>query len=244
MGTGNDKLPLMREGGFLLGQIRRELMAMVRPRVDLMDIETRARVRIREVGAIPNFALIGDYGCATCLMVNDEVVHCKPRHYLLKLGDLVTVDVGLEWKGWQLDTANSKIAGKEDDQFLSTGRHALNQAIAKATIGRRIGHITQAIQHSIEKHGYHAVLAYCGHGIGREIHEDPQIPCASDTPVAQTPLIVDGMTLAIEVMMNEKSSDVVVSADGWRSVTADGSRSAQFEHTVFVTQKGPEVLTK
>jgi methionyl aminopeptidase len=216
---------------------------MVRPGVDLFEIETSARKLIASAGAIPNFAFVDKYGFATCLMVNDEVVHCRPRHYLIVDGDLVTVDVGLEWHGWQLDTADSVLAGRPDDKFIETGRQALNKAIIAARPGNRVGSISKIIQETLEKNGYSAVRQYCGHGLGRQIHEEPQIPCFLDGPVANTPLIRPGMALAIEVMMNEGGYKVVLDKDGWRSRTADGSRSAQFEHLVLVTTSGPKILT-
>jgi methionyl aminopeptidase len=217
---------------------------MVRPGVDLFEIETSARKLIASAGAIPNFAFVDKYGFATCLMVNDEVVHCRPRHYLIVDGDLVTVDVGLEWHGWQLDTADSVLAGRPDDKFIETGRQALNKAIIAARPGNRVGSISKIIQETLEKNGYSAVRQYCGHGLGRQIHEEPQIPCFLDGPVANTPLIKPGMALAVEVMMNEGGYKVVLDKDSWRSRTADGSRSAQFEHSILVSEKGPKILTK
>lgn len=233
----------MREGGRLLGGILRELIGLVKPGIDLWNIETAAQEKIRAVGATPSFETVDNYGFATCLMVNDEVVHAKPRHYLVQGADLVTIDVGLAWNGWQLDTSDSVIAKRPDDRFVSTGRHALKAAIAMAVPGRRIGHVSHAMQEIIERHGYSAVRQYCGHGVGRTIHEDPQIPCYLDRPIERTPLITEGMTLAIEVMMNEGRWEVVLDPDGWTARTMDGSRSVQLEHTVLVTKTGPEILT-
>lgn len=231
------------EGGKILGNIRYQLIGMVKPGLDLFEIETSARKLITSAGAIPNFAFVDKYGFATCLMVNDEVVHCRPRHYRIADGDLVTVDVGLEWHGWQLDTADSVLAGRPDDKFIETGRQALNKAIIAARPGNRVGSISKIIQETLEKNGYSAVRQYCGHGLGRQIHEEPQIPCFLDGPVANTPLIKPGMALAVEVMMNEGGYKVVLDKDGWRSRTADGSRSAQFEHSILVSEKGPRILT-
>lgn len=231
------------KGGKILGNIRRQLIGMVKPGLDLFEIETSARKLITSAGAIPNFAFVDKYGFATCLMVNDEVVHCRPRHYRIVDGDLVTVDVGLEWHGWQLDTADSVLAGRPDDKFIETGRQALNKAITAARPGNRVGSISKIIQETLEKNGYSAVRQYCGHGLGRQIHEEPQIPCFLDGGIANTPLIKPGMALAVEVMMNEGGYKVVLEKDGWRSRTADGSRSAQFEHSVLVTDDGPKILT-
>lgn len=231
------------KGGSALGNIRRKLTGMVKPGLDLFEIESAARKLITASGAVPNFAFVDNYGFATCLMVNDEVVHCRPRHYRIKEGDLITVDVGLEWHGWQLDTADSLLAGRPDDKFVETGRQALNKAIMAAKPGNRVGNISGIIQEILEKNGYSAVRQYCGHGLGRQIHEEPQIPCYLDGPAADTPLIKAGMVLAVEVMMNEGGHKVVLDKDGWRSRTADGSRSAQFEHSILVTTTGPKILT-
>lgn len=231
------------KGGSVLGIIRRKLTGMVKPGLDLFEIETAARKLITAASAIPNFAFVDSYGFATCLMVNEEVVHCRPRHYQIKEGDLITVDVGLEWHGWQLDTADSVLAGRPDDKFIETGRQALNKAIIAARPGNRVGSISKIIQETLEKNGYAAVRQYCGHGLGRQIHEEPQIPCFLDGPVANTPLIKPGMALAVEVMMNEGEYKVVLDKDRWRSRTADGSRSAQFEHSILVSEKGPKILT-
>lgn len=233
----------MREGGKLLAQIRRRLLTLAQPSSDLLDIETAARQMIIKAGALPSFALVDDYGFATCLMVNDEVIHCQPKHRILKTGDLVTIDVGLEWKGWQVDTTDSKIVGQPDDRFLTVGRLALKKAIAQAKVGNRVGHISQAMQTIIESNGYSPVRKYCGHGIGKKIHEEPQIPCCLFENVDNTPRLFDGMGLAIEIMMNEGGAEVLISSDGWSSRTADGSRSLQLEDTVLVTRSGPQVLT-
>lgn len=251
MATDHDKISAMREGGAHLARIRRDLIALLTPGLDLFEIERAAIQKIRAIGAIPNFSSVKGYGFATCLMVNDEVVHVKPRHYELHRGDLVTIDVGLAWKEWQLDTSDSAIAGRSNDRFVSTGRQALKRAIAMATPGRRIGDVSRTIQDIVERKGYSAVRAYCGHGIGREIHEEPQIFCYLDPPtgtsvgrqIEKTPLIVEGMTLAIEVMMNEGGWEVVNDPSGWGARTKDGSRSAQFEHTVLVASDKPEILT-
>ena len=243
MATANTKIPAMREGGALLGRIRKQLMSMLVPGVDLWEIERQAQRLIKNSGAVPNFAKVNNYGFATCLMVNEEVVHGKPKHRLVQKGDLVTVDVGLEWQGWQLDTADSRLVGEQDDKFISTGRQALARAILMATPGRRIGHISQAMQKIIEKNGYSAVRQYCGHGIGKELHEGPQIFCFLDRPISQTETIKEGMTLAVEVMMNEGDWEVAIDKSGWRAVTVDGTRSAQFEHTILVGTTGAEILT-
>lgn len=231
------------KGGSALGNVRRKLVAMVKPGLDLFEIEVEARKLITAVGAIPNFAFVDNYGFATCLMINDEVVHSRPRHYQIKEGDLITVDVGLEWHGWQLDTADSLLAGRPDDKFIETGRQALQKAIMAVKPGNRVGNISGIIQETLEKNGYSAVRQYCGHGLGKQIHEDPQIPCYLDGPVVNTPLIKAGMVLAVEVMMNEGGYKVILDKDGWRSRTADGSRSAQFEHSILITASGPRILT-
>jgi methionyl aminopeptidase len=239
-----NKISSMRTGGKILAGIRRELIASLKPGLDLFDIELLAQKLIRGAGAIPNFAFVDNYGFATCLAVNDQAVHSRPRHYYLNKGDLVTLDVGLEWRGWQLDTSDSRLVGLPDDRFLTTGRHALKKAITMVTPGRRIGQISRSMQQIVEAAGYSPVRQFCGHAIGRKIHEDPQIPCFLDRPVAKTSLIEAGMTLAIEVMMTGGSWELKFDPDGWSSRTADGSRFLQLEHTVLVTSSKPEILTK
>lgn len=239
-----NKIFSMRTGGKILGDIRRQLIASLKPGLDLFDLELQAQKLIRAAGAVPNFAFVNDYGFATCLAVNDQAVHSRPRHYILNQGDLVTLDVGLEWHGWQLDTSDSRLVGFPDDRFLSTGRHGLKKAIAMATPGRRIGHISQTIQKIVEAAGFSPVRQFCGHAIGRQIHEDPQIPCFLDRPIEKTPLIETGMALAIEVMMAEGCWELKFDPGGVSSRTADGSRFLQLEHTVLVTSSGPEILTK
>ncbi len=239
-----NKVSSMRAGGKILGLIRRELIASLKPGLDLFSLELQAQKLIRAAGAIPNFAFVDNYGFATCLAVNDQAVHSRPRHYYLNSGDLVTLDVGLEWRGWQLDTSDSRLVGLEDDLFLSTGRRALKKAILMATPGRRVGHISQAMQRIIQAQGFSPVRQFCGHAIGRQIHQDPQIPCFLDRPVGKTPLIQAGMTLAIEVMMTEAGWKLKFDSDGWSSRTADGSRFLQLEHTILVTPTSPEILTK
>lgn len=233
----------MREGGRHLGRIRRKLLSMLAPGFDLFEVELQAQKQIRAIGAVANFSEVSGYGFATCLMVNDEVVHVKPLRRILKKGDLVTVDVGLKWHGWHLDTADSILVSEADDRFVTTGRIALQKAIARAVPGNRVGHMSQAMQKVIEGNGYSSVRKYCGHGIGRSIHEEPQIFCFLDRPIKETMLVKEGMTIAVEVMMNEGGSEVIIERDGWYSHTADGSRSAQFEHTVLATKDGPEILT-
>ena len=239
-----NKIAAMRDGGKILGLIRRQLISSLNPGLDLFNLELQAQKLIRDQGAIPNFAFVDNYGFATCLAVNDQAVHSRPRHYILNKSDLVTLDVGLEWRGWQLDTSDSHLVGLPDDKFLSTGRHALKKAIAMATPGRRVGHISRTMQQIIETGNFSPIRQFCGHGIGRQIHQDPQIPCFLDRPIEKTPLIEPQMTLAIEVMMTEGSWELKFDPDGWSSRTVDGSRFLQLEHTILVTPSGPEILTK
>ena len=239
-----NKIAAMRDGGKILGLIRRQLISSLNPGLDLFNLELQAQKLIRDQGAIPNFAFVDNYGFATCLAVNDQAVHSRPRHYILKKADLVTLDVGLEWHGWQLDTSDSHLVDFVEDRFLSTGRHALKKAIAMATPGRRVGHISRTMQQIIETGNFSPIRQFCGHGIGRQIHQDPQIPCFLDRPIEKTPLIEPQMTLAIEVMMTEGSWELKFDPDGWSSRTVDGSRFLQLEHTILVTPSGPEILTK
>lgn len=243
----------MREGGAKLGAILQDLLAMAQPGVALLDIEARAQELIRQAGGEASFQTVKGYRWATCLCVNDVVVHGVPTPYVLKEGDILTVDVGLRYGGFHTDTAwtkevkgqRSKGKSEEKETFLRVGEEALRRAIEKVRAGNRVGHISQAIQDTVEASGYSIVKTLVGHGVGRELHEAPQIPGFIRGPVEATPKLEEGMALAIEVIYAMGDGRVGYSTkDGWSIASQDGSTTAVFEHTVLVTEGEPEVLTK
>ena len=167
---------------------------------------------------------------------------------MLRAGDLLSIDVGLLWKGWHLDTTGTLIVGgaetadEEVRRFAEVGYEVLEAAIVQAKVGNRVGDISAAMQEGIEGAGYSAVREYVGHGLGSQLHMEPMVPCYGKAGTG--PELKEGMTLAIEVMMNAGGPYVRTLKDGWTVVTKDGSISGQFEHTVAITKSGPKVLTK
>jgi len=245
------ELVAMREGGKLLGAIRDSLMEESVVGTSLLDIEKYAIDRIQKAGGTPSFVTVEDYQFATCLCVNEEVVHAMPREYRLKDGDMYTLDIGMIYKGMHTDTAWTKIihspgskVDPEKERFLEVGKQTLLEAIAAALAGNYIGDISSAIQRGIEGAGYSIVASLTGHGVGHELHEEPLIPGFVRGNIKRTPLLVPGMTLAIEIIYSKgKGSIEYAGNDDWTLSTQDRSYSAVFERTIEVTEGSPLVLT-
>ncbi|OGG05011.1 type I methionyl aminopeptidase [Candidatus Gottesmanbacteria bacterium RBG_16_52_11] len=245
---------VMSEGGKKLGLIRQKLVRMANAGTNLLDIEKQATELIRSEGGKPSFTTVEDYRWATCLCVNSEVVHGIPRNYTLKAGDVLTIDIGMIYGGFHTDTAWSlPVSGikKNGDipaatlSFLNTGEKILDAAIRAAKAGNRIGDISRTIQNGVESAGYSVVASLVGHGVGRKLHEEPQIPGIVREKREKTAEITPGMTLAIEVIYALGRGNVVyANDDGWTIATRDKSLSAVFEHTVAVTPAGPVILTQ
>lgn len=240
------EIEIMKKGGAILAQVMREVLEHVRPGVSELGLEKLANDLIIKKGAFPGFKKVQGYKYATCLAVNDVVVHGLPKNNLLKEGDIIGIDCGVYFEGFHTDMAETvKVQGeeKETDEFLQTGRKALNEAIKMAKPGNRIGHISQTIQDIIESHGYSIVRNLVGHGVGKKLHEEPEIPGFVYEKIEKTPLIKEGMTLAIEVIYNMGKKEVKTDTDGWTIRTRDGSLSGLFERSIVVTEKGPVILT-
>ncbi|MCL4353877.1 type I methionyl aminopeptidase [Patescibacteria group bacterium] len=240
------EIEIMKKGGAILAQVMREVLEHVRPGVSELGLEKLANDLIIKKGAFPGFKKVQGYKYATCLAVNDVVVHGLPKNNLLKEGDIIGIDCGVYFEGFHTDMAETvKVQGeeKETDEFLQTGRKALNEAIKMAKPGNRIGHISQTIQDIIESHGYSIVRNLVGHGVGKKLHEEPEIPGFVYEKIEKTPLIKEGMTLAIEVIYNKGKKEVKTDTDGWTIRTRDGSLSGLFERSIVVTEKGPVILT-
>lgn len=241
------KIRIMTEGGAILGDILQELLDTAQPHVRLQDIEDVAQKRIKEAGGTPSFMTVEGYTWATCLCVNDVIVHGVPSGQRLREGDGITIDIGMVYKGFHTDTAWTKIVHgpsfvvDQDVQiFLDTGKIALKKAIDSARIGNRIGHISQAIQQTIEEKGYGVVKTLIGHGVGEALHMPPQIPGILRGPLEKTPKIIEGMSLAIEVIYTMGNPAVhYVHDDGWSIATSDGSLSAVFEQTIVIKDGVP-----
>lgn len=243
-----EQLKIMAEGGRILAQVRDQLMTAAIPGIATLELEDLSEQLITSFGATSNFKGQYDYPYTILTSVNEQVIHGKPNKRVLRAGDLLSIDVGLLWKGWHLDTTGTLIVGgaetadEEVRRFAEVGYEVLEAAIVQAKVGNRVGDISAAMQEGIEGAGYSAVREYVGHGLGSQLHMEPMVPCYGKAGTG--PELKEGMTLAIEVMMNAGGPYVRTLKDGWTVVTKDGSISGQFEHTVAITKSGPKVLTK
>lgn len=251
-----NEIKIMREGGLILAEVISTVLENAKPGVTEIELEKLANDLILEKGAKPAFKRVRGYKFATCLSTNDVVVHGIPTGYKLKAGDVFGVDCGVFYKGFNTDAAwtrsvqtKNKEPGTKNqyeiEKFLKTGERALDEAIKVATVGNRIGHISKTIQDTISGNGYSVVRSLIGHGVGRALHEEPEVPGFLDKKLETTPLLKEGMTLAIEVIYNMGKSEVKYSQnDNWTIRTADGSMSGLFEKTIAVTKGDPVALTK
>jgi methionyl aminopeptidase len=238
------EIELMREAGAILAETLKRLQAMARPGVTLLDLDRDAGAFIRGRGCIPGFVGYQGYQNNICTSVNDQVVHGIPTNRKLREGDLLSLDAGLIYRGFWADAGLTVPIGKvstEAQRLLNVTRESLDIGIAEAQVGNRIGDISAAIQKHVETAGFSVVRQFVGHGIGRDMHEDPQVP--NFGIAGRGPLLKPGMVLAIEPMVNAGSPDVALLGDGWTVVTTDHKLSAYFEHSVAITTDGPEVLT-
>jgi methionyl aminopeptidase len=246
----DQKIAAMREGGTVLGAILEELLEVAAPGIALLELEEIAQKRIKAAGMKPSFSTVADYRWATCLCVNDIIVHGIPTNYVLVEGDLLTIDIGLINRGYHTDTAWSKVIGNkgykippEVTTFLDTGKQALQKAIEQARNGNRVGHISQTLQTIVEGAGYGIVRPLVGHGVGKTLHEEPQIPGFLKGAIEKTPKLTTGMTIAIEVIYSMGNPMVYYHEDGWSIATRDHSLSAVFEQTIAITDTEPLILT-
>jgi methionyl aminopeptidase len=218
---------------------------MIRPGLTTREVEGFADARIRELGGVPAFKGYRGYPASICTSVNDEVIHGIPSKRHLQEGDILSIDLGVYKDGFYGDGAVTVPVGQIEptlQTLLRVAEESLYLGIRNAVAGNRVSDISYAVQRHVESNGFSVVKAFVGHGIGRELHEDPQIP--NFGPPGRGPRLVEGMTLAIEPMVNLGGHEILVLDDGWTAVTADGKPSAHFEHTVLVTNGEPRILTK
>lgn len=231
----------------MLGRVRQALYAFTQVGVTPSQIEFKARELIKAEGGELSFTKVPGYRWATCVNLNAGIVHGIPTsENPLVSGDLVTVDVGVFYQGYHTDAAFSKVVGKSTvpkDRFLKAGMEGLQNALNAVKPGNYIGDISQAMDSTLKRYGYSATRELTGHGVGRELHEEPMISNVVLGPREQTPVIALGQTLAIEIIYVEGSPQLVLEADGWTIATKDGKLSAVFEETVVVTQDGCSILT-
>jgi methionyl aminopeptidase len=216
----------------------------LRPGVTTAELDRLAEEHIRARGGSPTFKGYRGYPASICASPNEMIVHGIPGPYRLEEGDILSIDVGVTLEGFVADSAYTFPVGDispEAERLLEACQAALAAAIEQARAGNRLSDISYAVQRVTEEAGFSVVRALVGHGVGRTMHEDPQIP--NFGPPGRGPTLTPGMTLAIEPMINAGSSEIVVLEDRWSIVTEDGSLSAHFEHTVAITDDGPRILT-
>jgi methionyl aminopeptidase len=239
-----EEIAQIAEACRIVGEILKALRGIVAEGVSTKDIEKFAEASIKSKGGEPAFKGYRGYPASICTSVNDQVVHGIPSGTRLRDGDLVSIDLGVYYHGYYGDGAVTIPVGRVSEKALRLLRvteESLYIGVDMARAGNRVSDISHAIQRHVEGNGFSVVRAFVGHGIGKLLHEEPQIP--NYGPPGRGPRLKEGMTLAIEPMVNAGGSEVVVLEDGWTAVTADGSLSAHFEHTVAITGDGAKVLT-
>ena len=239
------ELRLMREAGKISQEALLKAGEAVKPGVSTFELDKIVRNTIEKAGAVPNFLGYGGFPASACISVNNVVIHGIPsRNQILKEGDIVSIDAGANYEGFNGDNAWTFPCGRismEAQKLLDATRESLFEAIKMAQPGNRVGDIGAAVQRYVEARNYSVVRDFVGHGVGAKLHEDPSVPNYG-TPGRGVRLL-PGMTIAIEPMVNAGGHEVVVLGDGWTTVTRDGRLSAHFEHTIAITPDGPVILT-
>ncbi|MEA2176314.1 MAG: methionyl aminopeptidase [Blastocatellia bacterium] len=245
IGKSRREIEKMRAAGQLVGRVLQELRRMVEPGVTTLEVDQAAEKMIRDAGALPTFKGYHGFPFSICASVNEQVVHGFPSNYKLKEGDIFSIDCGATLEGFVGDTATTVPVGKISEELrhlIRVAEESLELAIEQCREGKHLGDIGWAVQNHAESHGYTVVREYVGHGIGRRMHEDPQIPNYG-TP-GKGVKIRNGYVFAVEPMVNIGTQRTKVLADGWTVVTLDGKPSAHVEHTIAITEDGPQVLTR
>ena len=239
------EISYLRDAGRIVAETIDIVKQAAKPDVTTLELDQIAEKYIKSRGAIPAFKGYHGFPGNICASVNEEVVHGIPGLRKLKNGDTVSVDIGTVINGYYGDAAVTIPIGSIDaevQRLLDVTEESLYKGIEQAVVNNRLSDISHAVQKVAETHGYGVVRDYVGHGIGRSMHEDPQVP--NYGPPGRGPRLKPGMTLAIEPMINMGTPDVKTLDDGWTVITSDGKRSAHFEHTIAITDDGPEILTK
>jgi len=247
------EIEIMKTGGKILADVLFEVLKNIKIGVSEIELDQLAEKLILEKGGEPGFKKVEGYKHAICISTNDVVVHGIPTNYKLKEGDVVGIDCGVYYKGFHTDMAQTvrikdkglRIKEDEIDEFLKIGEKAMWEGIKAAKVGQRVGNISKEIQGIVEGQGYSVVKSLVGHGVGRELHEDPEVPGFLDGSILETALLEEGMTIAIEVIYNMGKSDVIYSGgDGWTIKSKDGSLSGLFERSIAINNGESLILTK
>lgn len=242
-----EEVAIMAEGGKKLARIKNALSEIIKVGGNAQQVELLAEKLIKEEGAAPSFKMVPGYSWCTCVSVNDGIVHGIPKKSLVfKENDLVSVDVGVFYKGFHTDTSVTVLLGSDPERkkFLECGKASLSAAIKKARVGGKIGDISKAMEKTLRDCGYSPIEMLVGHGVGRELHEAPAVPCLVSGNPSEEVKLVPGMVLAIEAMYAQGKPELVTDKDGWTIRSRDGKITGLFEETVAVTSRGPLVLTR
>ena len=239
------EIELMREAGHLLEKVHDGLIPYIKPGVSTKEIDRIGEDMIRSMGCIPNFLNYGGFPASFCISLNDEVVHGIPsEEKIIQDGDLVKIDAGLIYKGYHSDAARTYAVGnvsKEAQQLIKVTRECFFEGLKMAKAGNHLYDISKAIQDYAESNGFSVVREMVGHGIGKEMHEEPQIP--NFKPIGRGMKLRAGMTFAVEPMINRGKKEIWILEDGWTCVTRDGMNSAHYENTLLITEGEPELLS-
>jgi len=243
-----EEIKIMLEGGKRLRQILKKLVKFVKPGITTLKIENEAQKLIKESQVEVSFDKVEGYKFATCLPVNEQIVHTPPSKRFLKKGDLLTIDIGVYYRGFHTDCAETILVGEEEKgeikRFLETGREALKRAIQKVKVGGYLGEVSKEIETTIKKNGYFVIKQLTGHGIGKDLHEDPFVFGFLDKPISKTLKIKPGLVIAVEVIYSMGTEEMIFDKkDPWSIITKDGSLSACFEKTVAITKNQVLILT-
>lgn len=244
----DEEIKIMAEGGAKLREVVKELIKKIKVGVTTKEIDKEAEKLIKEKGGEPSFKTVRNYYWSTCLPINEQVVHTPPSNRVLKNGDVLTLDIGMYFKGYHTDYATTFIVGEVKDKrvnhFLEVGKKTLDKAIKQVKPGQRLGKISEIIEDEITKEGYFILKDLTGHGIGKELHMEPYVFNFRERPTEKTMIIKPGLTIAIEVIYSAGTEEIAYEKDNeWSIISADRSLTACFEHTIAVTKNNVLVLT-
>lgn len=242
------EIEIMSTGGKMLADTLWEVMAAIKPGVSEIEIDRLAEKLILQKGGEPGFKRVEGYNHTICVSTNDVVVHGIPTDYKFKDGDVVGIDCGVYYGGFHTDMSETVVVGNSSNEkvnkFLEVGKKALNAGIEQAKLGNRVGNISKAIQDIVEvANGYSVVRSLVGHGVGHDLHEEPEVPGYLRGKIERTPLLKEGMVIAVEVIYNMGGYDLSLDDDGWTLRTKDGSLAGLFERTIAITKNGPRIIT-
>jgi methionyl aminopeptidase len=253
-----DQIKIMQHAGNILYDVLMTVLQHAKPGITELELDQMAEKLIRNRGGEPGFMRVPNYFHTTCMSTNDTVVHGIPGKYKLQEGDIIGIDCGVYYNGFHSDMSESvrilngsprfytgfETGGDKIDKFLLIGKKALNEAIKVARPHNRIGHISKTIQDIVERQaGYSIVRSLIGHGVGRELHEEPEVPGFLFGNIQDTPILKEGMTIAVEVIYNMGTPEVRLDKDGWTIKTKDGKLAGLYERTIAITNGAPLILT-